>query len=60
MGEESDHVKQQLKDAFGSKSLYEILEVESSSSESVIRKAYKKLALKHHPDKGGRLAPFYF
>ena len=30
---------------------YSILEVESSANEQDIRKAYKKLALKWHPDK---------
>lgn len=30
---------------------YSILEVESSANEQDIRKAYKKLALRWHPDK---------
>lgn len=34
-------------------SLYKLLEVEKDASESDIKKAYKKLAMKHHPDKGG-------
>ncbi|CCE86824.1 Piso0_005338 [Millerozyma farinosa CBS 7064] len=33
------------------KDLYEILEVEESASVTEIRKAYRKLALKYHPDK---------
>jgi DnaJ homolog subfamily A member 2 len=32
---------------------YELLELTSSASSNDLRKAYKKLLLKHHPDKGG-------
>ena len=32
-------------------SLYEVLEIETGASEVEIRKAYRKLALKYHPDK---------
>ena len=32
---------------------YKILGVAKNAEEGEIRKAYKKLALKHHPDKGG-------
>lgn len=35
------------------KKLYEILEVDPKASDSEIRSNYKKLVLKHHPDKGG-------
>jgi DnaJ family protein A protein 2 len=34
-------------------SLYEDLEVSQDSTQDDIKKAYRKLAMKHHPDKGG-------
>ena len=32
---------------------YKLLEVEKSASMDQIKKSFRKLALKHHPDKGG-------
>jgi DnaJ-class molecular chaperone len=36
-------------------SFYDILEVDNSASQEEIKKAYRKLSLKHHPDKNGGL-----
>eukprot|EP01036_Dinobryon_divergens_P010814 gene10814-14509_t len=33
--------------------LYKVLGVAKGADEAEIKKAYKKMALKHHPDKGG-------
>ena len=35
-------------------SYYDILEIDSSASETEIKKAYRRLSLLHHPDRGGR------
>lgn len=37
----------------GSRELYDVLGVEPSASQEEIRRAYRKLALRNHPDKGG-------
>jgi len=44
--------------ATSSKSLYKTLGVSPDATENDIRKAYRKAALKHHPDKGGDEATF--
>uniref|UniRef100_A0A7S1BX49 J domain-containing protein n=3 Tax=Corethron hystrix TaxID=216773 RepID=A0A7S1BX49_9STRA len=38
--------------------LYEVLGVEKTAEEKEIKKAYRKLAVQHHPDKGGDEAKF--
>lgn len=38
--------------------LYKILEIDQKASQEDIKKAYKKLAMKHHPDKGGDAEKF--
>ena len=38
--------------------LYKILNVEKSASQDIIRKAFRKLSLKHHPDRGGNEEEF--
>lgn len=38
--------------------LYKIMEVEKNASQDEIRKSYKKLALKKHPDRGGSQEEF--
>ena len=39
-------------------SLYEKLNISNNASKDDIKKAYKKLALEHHPDKGGNESKF--
>ena len=33
--------------------LYKILDITKNASSDEIRKAFRKLSLKHHPDRGG-------
>jgi len=35
------------------KSLYEILNVDKNADNETLKKSYRKMALKHHPDRGG-------
>ena len=35
------------------KKLYEVLGVDQKATQNEVRKAFKKLAIKHHPDRGG-------
>ncbi len=39
-------------------SLYKALGIAKSASQEDIKKAYKKMAIKHHPDKGRRFPLF--
>jgi len=41
-----------------SPSFYKVLGVEKDASEQEIKRAYRKLAMKHHPDKGGNAEEF--
>lgn len=54
----SDHLKFQIRAEFGEKSLYEIFNVSKSAEVSEINRAYRKLALQHHPDRGGNAETF--
>jgi DnaJ family protein C protein 9 len=55
---ENHHVSDQILHTFGSTNLYEILDIDKRASMEQIKKAYRKAALKHHPDKGGDAEKF--
>jgi len=47
--ERSDHLK--LPDCLKGEDLYELLDTDTSAGEDVLKKAYRKVCLTHHPDK---------
>ena len=51
--DEEAHIARQISKAFPNTTLYEIFEVSEDASSEDIKKAYRKKALVHHPDKGG-------
>lgn len=53
MSENEDNIRRQLVAAFGHDDIYQILNVPKTATASEIKKGYMKLALIHHPDKGG-------
>mgnify|MGYP005993894223 CR=1 FL=1 len=60
MNGEGQHVKLQLQKVFGEKhgSLYSLLGVASDAASEDVKRAYRRLALKHHPDRGGDAETF--
>lgn len=47
------HGRSQPRGEVNNKKLYESLELEKNCNTADVKKAYRKLAIKHHPDKGG-------
>lgn len=52
------HSARLIQKVFGHRDLYSILQVDRQASAAVIKKAYIRAALKHHPDKGGEKETF--
>eukprot|EP00605_Chrysophyceae_sp_TOSAG23-4_P001330 GSChrysophyteH1.ASY1.ANO1.1447.1 assembled CDS len=53
-----DSLGSQLVNAFGTKDPYAILGLERTATDEDVKKAYRKAALRHHPDKGGDAEKF--
>jgi curved DNA-binding protein CbpA len=51
--EEEDHSMKFIKSVFGDQSFYDILSVKKDCTADEIKKSYRKLALKYHPDREG-------
>jgi DnaJ family protein C protein 9 len=56
--EDDSHIANQIYEVFGDQSLYEILGINKDANSDEIKKAYRKAALTHHPDKGGNSEKF--
>jgi DnaJ homolog subfamily A member 2 len=54
----TSHIKAQVVEAFNTENLYEVFNLSADASESDIKKSFRKLALIHHPDKGGNESKF--
>lgn len=54
----TSHIKSQMIEAFNTDNLYEVFNLDQNASEADIKKSFRKLALIHHPDKGGNETKF--
>lgn len=52
------HPGQMESEEIDNEKLYEVLGIAKTANENEIRKAFKKLAIKHHPDRGGDAEKF--
>lgn len=60
MDGEGEHIKNQIEAAFGAdhECLYTLMGVTSTASTDEIKRSYRRMALKHHPDRGGDAEKF--